>query len=290
MGEQPSESGAKIDEVLASGEGTNVDLARSHGKEINMTKSELANEIVRARQEARQSDATMPEPSLTLGDAMDIQTIAFERYGEKSVGWKVGATNEAAQKGFGISAPFYGPMAKGSVLKSGDKLKKSANVGAVEPEYAFRMARDYPQGGEAINEETARGAVETVHIAIEVIGRTLSDASFANGVGVTLDFGGNAAFVVGPEISDWANADLAQMPVTAYENGDEVQKGNGTSAMGDPIRSVVWMAQTLAENGGRLKAGEWVSTGTCTPPVPAKAGSIVEAQFGDFGRVSVRFT
>lgn len=255
-----------------------------------MTKSELANEIVQARQEARQSDAVMPDPPMTRVDAMDIQALAFERYGQKSVGWKVGATNDAAQKAFGIDSPFYGPMAEGSVLNSGSELRKTPNVGAVEPEYAFKMARNYPENGEALNEETARSAVETVHLAIEVIGRTLSDASFANGVGVTLDFGGNAAFVVGPEVEDWGAADLAHSTVTAFENGAEVASGNGTSAMGDPIRSVVWLAEQLAANGGQLKAGDWVSTGTCTPPVPAKPGSKVEAAFGKFGTVSIQFT
>ncbi|MEL6751087.1 MAG: hypothetical protein AAFO70_03295, partial [Pseudomonadota bacterium] len=217
----------KLDQGNLTSEGTDSAVARSVDKEIDMTKSELANEIVRARKESRQSDAEMPDPPMTRGDAMDIQAIAFERYGQKSVGWKVGATNDGAQKAFGIDSPFYGPMAEGSVLASGDELKKTGNVGAVEPEYAFKLARDFPAEGEEINEANAKDAVETVHLAIEVIGRTLSDASFANGVGVTLDFGGNAAFVVGPELADWQSQDLANTKVEALENGDVVQSGNG---------------------------------------------------------------
>ncbi len=255
-----------------------------------MTKSELANEIVRARKSGQQTAVAMPDPPMTRNDAMDIQGLVFERYGQKSVGWKVGAANEGAQKAFGIDSPFYGPMAEGSVLESGASLKKTPCVGAVEPEYAFKMARDFPAEGEAVNPDSIKGAVESVHLAIEVIGRCMGDASFANGIGVTMDFGGNAAFVVGPAVENWHDVDLVSTRVEGLADGAVIQTGSGAAVMGDPLTSLVWMAKTLAADGDRLKAGEWVSTGTCTPPVPAVAGQTVEARFDGLGSVSVTFT
>ncbi len=255
-----------------------------------MTKSELANEIVRARKAGEQTMVAMPDPPMNRNDAMDIQQLAFERYGATSVGWKVGAANESAQKAFGIDSPFYGPMAQSSVLESGASLKKTPCVGAVEPEYAFRMSRDFPANGEAVTIETIKDAVESVHLAIEVIGRCMGDTSFANGVGVTMDFGGNAAFVVGPAVDDWRNVDLVSTRVEGLADGAVAQTGSGAAVMGDPLVSLVWMAETLAANGDALKAGDWVSTGTCTPPVPAVAGQTVEARFEGLGSVTVQFT
>ncbi|MEM8749524.1 MAG: fumarylacetoacetate hydrolase family protein [Pseudomonadota bacterium] len=258
-----------------------------------MNKQNMANQIVEARKTGVQTQMALPDPAPNLDDAMEIQALVFEGFGSPSVGWKVGAANEAAQNAFGLDGPFYGPMAQAGVLQDGADLKKTPCVGAVEPEYAFAMARDYPAPGEAINADTAASAVERAHVAIEVIGRCIGNADYANGIGVTMDFGGNAAFVVGPAIEDWATKDLVASPVEGLVDGEVVQTGSGAAVMGDPITSLVWMAQTLADNGESLKAGEWVSTGTCTPPIPAEAGKTVSARFGPdgaFGSVSVNFT
>lgn len=255
-----------------------------------MNVSEMAAQIVEARKTGVQTQMALPEPAPAIEDAMVIQAEAFSQFGSPSVGWKVGATNKAAQDGFNIDAPFYGPMAKAGVIENGGSLAKSPCVGACEPEYAFKMARDYPANGEAINTESASEAVSSLHAAIEVIGRCIGNPDYANGVGVTMDFGGNAAFVVGPEVKDWKNQDLANAVVESKIDGEVVLTGNGMPVMGDPINSLVWIAQTLAAQGKSIKAGEWVSTGTCTAAVPAEAGKTYSAKFSDFGEVSIKFT
>lgn len=255
-----------------------------------MTKFELANSIADARKRGEQIEIPAQEMPLSRNDAMDIQRLAFERFGSPSVGWKVGATNEGVQKNFGIDSPFYGQIAESGVLHSGAVMEKTPCVGAMEPEYAFRMKRDFPAGGEEVTETNAAEAVESVHIAIEMIGRCVGNTEWANGVGVTMDFGGNAALVVGDAITNWQDRDLTNTEVEAMVDGEIVQTGNGEPVMGAPIKSLMWMAQQLVDQGGSLKAGEWVSTGTCTPPVPAEAGKTLSAKFGDFGTVSVSFT
>jgi len=255
-----------------------------------MNKTEMAAQIVAARKSGVQTQLAWPDPAPSRNDAMDIQTEAFAQLGSSSVGWKVGATNEPAQTAFGIDSPFFGPMAQLGVLASGDDLKKTPCVGAVEPEYAFKMANDFPSNGEAINVETASAAVETVHLAIEVIGRCIGNPDYANGVGVTMDFGGNAAFVVGPEVTDWSKQDFANTIVETMVDGEVVQTGNGQPVMGNPINSIVWLATQLAAKGECIKAGQWVSSGTCTAAVPGEAGKTVSAKFGDFGEVIVNFT
>ena len=178
-----------------------------------MDVSKFAAELVAARKSGVQSQIAWPDPAPTMADAMEIQAAAFEHLGSPSVGWKVGATNKAAQDGFGIDAPFYGPMAELGVLENGGTLKKTPCVGACEPEYAFKMAQDFPATGEAITPQSATQAVDRLHIAIEVIGRCIGNTDFANGLGVSMDFGGNVAFIVGPEVKDWQNQDLTHSVV-----------------------------------------------------------------------------
>jgi len=254
-----------------------------------MNIKEMAAEIAQARKSGEQTQLAWPEPAPDVSDAMEIQSLAFAKFGSPSMGWKVGATNKPAQETFKIDAPFYGPMAVSGLLTNGDTLKVTKCIGACEPEYAFKLARDYPVNGEEITRESASSAVQEVHIVIEIIGRCIGNPDFANGVGVTMDFGGNAAFVVGPKVEDWQNKDFANAVVESKLDGKTVQTGNGKTAMDDPINSLVWLAQQLAAKGTQIKSGEWVSTGTCTAAVPAEAGKTYSASFGTFGEVSIRF-
>lgn len=255
-----------------------------------MNKQDIAAKLVAARRGGQQAQMAWPDPAPALADAMEIQELAFQQFNSPSVGWKVGATNDTALKNFGLSEPFYGPMAEAGVLQSPAELKKTDCIGAVEPEFAFRMARDFPRGGEDVNAESALSAVETVHVAIEVIGRRVSSPEYQSGIGIIMDFAGNAAFIVGPPIENWQDRDLASIAVDAQVDGEVVESGAGANVLGSPVNSLAWMAKRLAEHGQTLKAGDWVSTGSSTIPVPAQAGKQVTAHFEDIGEVVVRFT
>ena len=255
-----------------------------------MSDQDLAKQIAQARQTGNQATVELPDPRPSLAEALALQDKVFAEFGSPSVGWKVGATNEGAQKAFGLDGPFYGPIARSGVTEDGASIAKTDCVMAVEPEYAFRMSRNYPEDREEISSETIGNAVAACHIALEVIGRCVGSESFQNGIGLTIDFAGNSAFVVGPEIENWRDADLVNAAVDGLADDAVINSGSGAMVMGNPVDSLVWMAKALANRGLHLKAGEWVSTGTCTAPVPAKAGETVTGRFGDFGSVSVRFT
>jgi len=255
-----------------------------------MNTSQLAQSIADARRTRVQCDVDWPSPAPDMAAALKVQKQVVDAFGSSVVGWKVGATNAGAQKNFGLDGPFFGPIVEAGVTTPGSTLKAAPTVLAVEPEYAFKMARDFPADGEEVTEENAADAVEACHVALEVIGRCVKSADFQNGIGLTMDFAGNSAFVPGPEVANWQSHDLINTPVLGKADGEVVNEGSGAEVMGSPLTSLTWMAQQLANRGDKLKAGDWVSTGTCTAPVPAKAGTTVSAQFGELGEVSIIFT
>lgn len=249
----------------------------------------LGTAIADARRAGQKIAPDWPVPAPTMEDAMAVQRAAFEAFRSPSIGWKAGATNAGAQAAFGLDGPFYGPMAEVGLHKDGDTIAKTETVMAVEPEFAFRMARDFPADGEAVDAESVKAAVAACHLVLEVIGRCVSTPEFQNGIGLTMEFAGNAAFVVGPEVPDWTDRDLAAVNVEGQSSGEVVQSGSGANVMGAPLISLEWMARILADAGTPLKAGDWVSTGTCTQPVPAIAGATVTGLFEGIGEVSVSF-
>ena len=103
------------------------------------------------------------------------------------------------------------------------------------------------------------------------------------------DFGTNVAFCHGAWVSDWRSHDLAATAVTLYVNGAEIAQGTGERALGSPLNVAVWLANHLSERQIGVKAGEYVSTGTCTGIKPVRAGDFVVADFGALGTVNASF-
>ena len=106
---------------------------------------------------------------------------------------------------------------------------------------------------------------------------------------MTADGGANIALAVGPWRGDWQALDLAGHKVTVSVNGEEKGSGTGSAALGHPILVMVWLANQEARMGLGLKAGDIVSTGTCTGIASVRPGDEAVADFGKLGRVDIAF-
>jgi 2-keto-4-pentenoate hydratase len=95
--------------------------------------------------------------------------------------------------------------------------------------------------------------------------------------------------VLGEQRPSVEGLDLPNTKVVLKKNGEEVASATGAAVLGDPARAVAWLANKLAENHQRLKAGEIVLPGSMTPIYPVGAGDRVAAEFEALGSVSVRF-
>ena len=98
-------------------------------------------------------------------------------------------------------------------------------------------------------------------------------------------------FVRGPTGTGWRDADLTSHPVTLRINGVEVASGHsGMLVFGDPVSGVVWLANHPELGPRGLKAGDVVTTGTCTGITPLSPGDEAEADYGALGTVTARFS
>ena len=247
---------------------------------------DLASMLATARENGVQARVPFPDPAPTMAEAYAIQERANAIYADELVGWKCGATNEGARRALGLQDSFIGPVPKRALRGDGATIPFTETIGAIEPELAFKLKSDL--AGDASVDEV-RAAIGSVHLAIEVIGRCVVGPGFETGLGLTLDFAGNAFLVLGPEVADWEGRDLSSIAVSVERDGETVQSGSTANVMGDPLASLAWAAKRLEQDGKSLRAGDWVSTGTCTTAVPAAAGTHLEAKFDGLGSVSVRF-
>ncbi|MHB1638417.1 MAG: 2-keto-4-pentenoate hydratase [Candidatus Dormibacteria bacterium] len=161
------------------------------------------------------------------------------------------------------------------------------NYREVECEFAFQLAQDLPARRGPYGEDDVASAVGSAHPVLEIGDMVFRDWYASSGYfGPSLDNGGGGALVCGPRIEAWRSRGLSAVRIELRLNGRVAKTGVGGAAMGDPLTSLTWMANWASEHGTPLRAGEIVSTGTCTGHCFVSEGDFVTADFGDCGVVS----
>jgi 2-keto-4-pentenoate hydratase len=202
--------------------------------------------------------------------------------GMPRLGWKVCVNERGAQQRLGLAGPFAGFLDGGRRIVSGGACLPPA-LGAVEPEIAIQTGAAVAAGTAL---EDARRAIAALAPALEVVdytrgGRTLEgvveSSSFHFGVVLGEPKPGARAPALG--------ADCPRL----LKNGAPAGEPDPSLVPADLAEIVVLVASSLARQGERLEAGDWILSGACTPPVRVAAGDAVSADFGALGRVAVRF-
>ncbi|MGH3359368.1 MAG: 2-keto-4-pentenoate hydratase [Nocardioidaceae bacterium] len=219
--------------------------------------------------------------------AMAIQRSVSGRIGA-TFGWKVGATAPASQAFLGVDAPLAGALHERFRLEDGEPMSLSGQLMRLaEPEFAFRMATDV-DGSASLDDVIA--AVDSMHLAIEVPDSRYDSFDGVDGLQILADGVCTGSFLLGPGIDGWADLDLADQAVALHVNGDHVADGSGATVLGDPRKSLHWLASELPRFGLALRAGDIVTTGTAAPPAPVAPGDTVVAEFPGLGSVAMSFT
>ena len=69
------------------------------------------------------------------------------------------------------------------------------------------------------------------------------------------------------------------------------REGIGANVLGDPRIALTWLANELSRHGATLRAGQYVTTGTCAVPLELRpTGESITADYGALGRITVTFT
>lgn len=225
--------------------------------------------------------------SLSLQDALCAQrkfVAAMAKQLGPTVGWKVGLTNEAAQKRFGVDHPLAGPIYEATVrAKSGATLPADfAAVPVVESDLIVRV-RD-----EGINQAGEDHVAILRHIDqvipfIEMPDLALSDMSRMNGPNLLAIGVGARLGVVGEPVAPEATEDFAKrlgsMTVRFASDQKELATAPGAALLGHPLNVIPWLVKELRSRGTALKAGDLISLGGFSPALPAEAGRTYTATY-----------
>lgn len=256
-----------------------------------MSASPLAQALWRARGEGTTIAADAAGKPASLEAAYALQAEVAGLSGPRA-GWKIGGTSGPVQKILGLKAPFYAPLFASAVHGNGAAFTVSPVQGAgVEGEFAVTIGEDLGPRAAPYSRDDVAAAVASVAPAIEVAASRVPDwQTIPAALMLIADDGANFAFVPGTETADWRGLDLAAHEVRMFFGGVERAQGTGANVMGHPFEALAWLANQLSAVGETLRAGDIVTTGTCTGFHPVAPGDSVTADFGTLGRVEVSFT
>ena len=81
----------------------------------------------------------------------------------------------------------------------------------------------------------------------------------------------------------------AQVALVAMRrNGEVVAEGTGKAVLGSPLKALTWFVNEASTYCGGVKAGEFVTTGTCIIPMAVAPGDEVTVDYGELGTMSCR--
>ena len=217
-----------------------------------------------------------------------VQLGILQRYvarGERHAGWKVGLTAAAMRAQHNVHEPCFGFL-----LESGNKLSGHVfrHAELIQPGFENEICITLGETlqGPGITFEQARRAIREIAPALEIVEKR---GNFSADLPLTMaDNAQQKAFVTGAAVR-LGDIDLAQASVTVYVDDAVRDRATGAEVMGNPINSIVWLANKLSEFGRALEAGQRVISGSFTRQHALEAPARVRSVFEPVGTVEAMF-
>jgi 2-keto-4-pentenoate hydratase len=264
-----------------------VDRQRLSNLNVEAAAAELLTARTKREPISHLSETCRP---LSLRDAYRIQRIFDDRFGKKLAGYKIGAASAASQKLVGAAGPFFASVQENVCITSPARIDTADFFApAVEAEFAFVLNSDLPSRSTPYLREEVAAAIEAVCPVIEICDNRFKDWRAASLYEIVADNGFFGALVVGRKETQWRDKDLGGLEVVMKLHGEERGRATCASVLGDPVDSVVWIANALSAEGLGLTAGQLVPIGTWTGLHFIGSAAQVRADFSDLGTVDIEF-
>ena len=192
-------------------------------------------------------------------------------------GYKIGCTTPVMQEILQIPNPAFGGVLDKRIFANHAEfpLGDFRNPG-IECEIALRLSADLSPGGAPYTRETVAPAIGACMAAIELVDNRYGDILSTGAPVMIADDFFQSACILGAEVADWRDLDLAEIEGRTFINGKLAGSGPGSEVLGHPLEALVWLANRFAALGRTLKAGSIVMT-----------GSLVAVQWLETGPVDV---
>ncbi len=229
-------------------------------------------------------------PDMTIEDAYHVQQRMIARrleQGDRVIGKKIGVTSKAVMNMLGVHQPDFGYLLDSMVFNEGESVDMDTLIQPkAEGEIAFLLKKDLQ--GPGVTAADVLAATEGVMACFEIVDSRIQDWKIKIQDTVA-DNASCGVFVLGDQLVDIADLDLALAGMVLEKNGEIVVTGAGAATMAHPVNAMVWLANMLGSLGIALEAGDIVLSGAMGAMVPVARGDNLRMTIGGIGGCSVRF-
>ncbi len=225
-------------------------------------------------------------PELDVATAYRIQKrYVSERLKQDKIGgFKGGLTSKAAMEKFGVYSPLVGVLFESgrhlgpTTIKSADFKKPM-----IETEIGFIVAESIATPVADFSE--LRPKIKAIAPVIEIPDLGFSDMKRLKGVDIIAANVASAQYIIGSMRSFELEA-LNDIAVVLKKDGETVNRGKGSDTLGDQKTAVVWLANSIVEQGYQILPGQVLITGAMGIIVPGEKGLYVADYGNDLGKLS----
>jgi 2-keto-4-pentenoate hydratase len=216
-------------------------------------------------------------------DAYAVQDATLQAIGAVG-GWKVGARSRSAR-------PTCAPLPAIGLLPDGAHLKGPAwRLRGIESEVGFVLRTGLPPRPEPYGVDDVAAAIEAVLPVIEVVETRLDDWLGAGSRAQLADLLSHGALILGQrQAFDRAWFDLSSAEAVLRFDEQVVAHTVGEHPSQDVGRLLAWLANHCAARGTGLKAGQVITTGSCTGMLFASEGTQVQMAITGLAPLRVSF-
>ena len=203
----------------------------------------------------------------SLDEGYRVQDLLNRRFAEAgrgaTAGYKVGLTSEAIRTMYGSDQPISGVIFETGVHRSPARIALAdyTRLG-MEFELAVEIGTAFRPEDAPFSREDASARVAACMPAFELIEDRHADHDDVDALAILMDNSWCAGVVLAPPRTDWRSLDLASTPVSLRVNDAPPIAAVTGAAMGNPLHSLVWLANHLASRETTLEAGMVVMTGS----------------------------
>ena len=253
----------------------------------------LMQKIAQALHDARLGGHSLPQFSKELSefkreDAYTIQELGIklrEETGEKVIGLKMGLTSEGKRQQMNLDAPLYGVLTdKMKIENEGTFSLKGSIHPKIEPEVAFSIKSELKG---KVSREEVLDATEAICAALEILDSRFDGFKYFSMEDVISDNSSSSHYILGPKLTNFKNLDLKDLSMRMKVDGETLMEGNSREISGDPVVSVIQLAELLAQRGKSIPAGTFVLAGAATAAIALKPGMVVSLEVDSLPNLSV---
>lgn len=211
---------------------------------------------------------------------------------DRVAGWKIAATSLAGQRHLQVDGPLGGRTTEAMLVDPERPISLAGNrMRLAELEFAFRFDRELGPRAAAYTPEDVVDAVGELLLSWELPSTRFVDPAVVGALPLILDNACGHRLALKPAADqDWRQADLAAVEVRAANSNGTVHPGRSGNALGDPRLALTWLVNELSAAGIPIEAGQFVTTGVCTDPLPIAGGETITGDWGRFGSFELSFT